>query len=491
MTADQKKKFIAAILTTLFLLQLGLFAFVRFYQIPYYRNRLGLAEQKTSQLQAELNSLYAETGLDVLINEFEMKADEVAIFNQARQSVFMFGDDGESFDFTPPLVEIVLPAITRHIHNDVTLEGISINEKAEVVLPMFADGYTALSKQYAAFKKVFDEEEVPLFTNIKLNAFTTQEIEILERDAYRRLVKNRRKVAKATLVASLNPDYFVGGFTEEDLGDLTFDLGKKEKPSLWSRTKYFFSTVGKNMKRDGQTVASWFGAEPPEERKSVDFKLDEESASDIDYSQKPLSEDYFESYEITSDENGSQLVIQVFESDPRTFALDNQAGVTLTPIATTDANKIPRNLIQIGDMGTPDRFYFDMKESAFVANSEKYDVTLDIKNLTITIKEKEGEAEVQNTGEIVTTTIPTFYLNGVRWSLVPQKLSEFLAAGKILKVEDMTISPYETYDEETLISQAQAMMSRLTELTGTVNFHQKSYNISDFGDVVDLVELNK
>ena len=474
---DQKKPItsrwkiaFAVILTFVFLGEISIFLISRYYILPQYESELIVGEKKVSELQATMNTLYVDSGIDEVLQEYEMEAEKIQAFYDARRDVFIYGDD-EDYDFFPPMTELVIPSIKRHLHNDVTLEGISINEKGEIIMPIFADNYTALSKQYAAIKAIFDEEEYPLLTNIKLNAFTSQEIEIIERDARRRLFKTRKKVSKATIVALLNPDYFIPGGDPDFEGMFDFNKDKNEKKGVWKKTKHFFGTIWTNIVKDftGKDISK------------PKLEIEDEVVLPIK-TQRDLSETVNEYYEIKNSETGQDLEIEQLEGDLVTYSLINDLGVGLYPEEMINEDGSVRNVVYIGESDEEGYFYFNLKEESFQVISNVYQVILE--EQTITIKEKSKE--------IVTNEIPPFFFNGATWNLVPSKMSEFLAAGKIIKAEEFEISPYETYELEGLHEIARNMIQRVIDKspTSSVSFQKRTYDMQAYGTEVSLIELN-
>lgn len=238
------------------LAQIALFFALDFYTLPQYKKQLGKLTKQVEDLQEEKKRLYDNAGVTQVLSDYNAKAEFVKVFQTARNDVFHNGEEGK-FDFVPDLLGTIFPVITAHLHNSITVEGISINEKAEVVIPVHSDSYTTLAKQFLAFKEAFDQEPVPLLTDIKVNTFTRQEMEILERDENRNFVKQRKKVSKATIIARINPEFFQDS-QNEDILDTGLELSDEralippqaKKLNILQRTKNIIQNILQNIQKD-------------------------------------------------------------------------------------------------------------------------------------------------------------------------------------------------------------------------------------------------
>ena len=494
------KKFKSALfLTLLFVGLISLFIFIRYYKIPQAKTELRGYQGKVEELQGKINQFYDAADIQQILQKYNEKAEGIKIFKNARENVFLFAEE-DKFDFFPPLLESILPTITKHLHNDIKLEGISINEKGEIVMPVFAPSYTILSKQYASFKQAFENEPNTLLKDIKLNAFATQEIEILERGRRRNFIKKRKKVAKATIAARLNPDFFVKGddFDSEDEefnpADFEFDFdfskeSKKKKKSLWQKTKYVFKTIGKNIKKDIDFIlGKGSGKKPQPVQETLDISVINEFRS----AQIDLNEDINEYYEITSkpeNQKEMSLKIKIYEQEDQDYTIKNLAEVELEALSAIIDEK-RKNIIVAGGDNNKDKFYFDIKNEEFISDSDQYSIALN--NNVITIEEKSEDGSEEK--ELITTVMPPFKIKGVVWDTISTKISEFLAAGKKIVVEEYEVDPYQEYTEEELKTTAVNMMQRILIKSPRrlVLFHKKDFDPNTYEeDVIDLLILNE
>jgi len=236
-----------SLLVALLLLQFGVFALVRFVEIPHHEAELRDVDLALRELEKEKNSKYDSVGLSDALAEYGAKIETIRPFQEARAQTFLFAE-ADKFDFFPNLLADILPTLTRLLHTDVVLEGVSINEKGEIVLPIHGPDYETLAKQYAAMKQAIKDQTLPMLTDIQLNTLSTQEIETIERDRQRHLIKNRNKVIKATVIARLNPAFFQSTETESAekmiVNEVSLDWGLSNTEQSWWQHA---SAVGQNI----------------------------------------------------------------------------------------------------------------------------------------------------------------------------------------------------------------------------------------------------
>ncbi|HPO05849.1 MAG TPA: hypothetical protein PLQ36_01930, partial [Candidatus Gracilibacteria bacterium] len=192
-------------------------------------------QEKLIQTEENIAKLKKDKGSEIeQFRLYQTKIKMLQEFETARLKSSMEGQEADSADYFFNFSDQLLPALSKHLHPETQLEGLSINENAEVMMPIYSTSYTNLAKQYLAWKTQFKEESYPLFQNIKLNTFNRQEKEVLRQDEQRRMIKDRKIVYKAVLSAKINPLYFN-----------TYVDNQPYQPSQPEKKKFFISFLEK------------------------------------------------------------------------------------------------------------------------------------------------------------------------------------------------------------------------------------------------------
>jgi hypothetical protein len=403
----KNKKFYLAIFLTLLI---GFFIFLHFFLnysvLTPYREKISKLETNLEELRNKQDEIYTENNAEQILQSYKNNLDKMKVFNSLREKSLISA--GEDRDFFPNLTKEILPLIKKQIHKDIVIESITINSLAEVSIPIHGPDYTTVAKQYAAIKQNFEAEKPKFFSEIKMNTFNQNEIEITAKDANNKITKERKKVVKALILARINPEVFKN--TEK------FDNTYYEEESSYQsqKKKSFFEKVQEMYKNISKNIS-------------------------LAYNNKVFG----------------------FDMTDKKVEIKEEAKETETE---------------------------ELKEKADLEEKEK----LETKETTEVQEEEEKEEVIKK--EILTKEIKTFKLNGQNWSRVPRKMSEFLAAGKKLKVAEDIIDPYETYEEKDLEAKAIKMMQYIIKNSKNnfVSFHNKDFDVSTHeAEVIDLFELNE
>jgi hypothetical protein len=186
--------------------------------------------------------------------EYQEKRQKIEPLLHARsQKVFQ---DNTTKDFFFDFSGEMLPLIASYIHNEVRVEGFSLNEKGEILLPLEAPTYTLLAKQFLAFHQTKNDLP-PLFINIAVQSFTQQEIEVMKREKSGNILRERKKVHKMNMVAEINPEYFFMQY-KNTLADKDFEEEtsfeyiprKKEHTSLFEQIRKVSTTIFQNIRKE-------------------------------------------------------------------------------------------------------------------------------------------------------------------------------------------------------------------------------------------------
>ncbi len=241
------KKSLSIVLTILVLINISLFMYLNFFVYSTYENKFQEQKNVISSLKEEEKEIILNTNLDTYIKEYDENANKIKILKDSREKVFISWISlnwEEKFDFFPDVLNEVLPKISKHIHKNVVVEGVSLNEKSEIIIAVRAPNYSILSKQYASFKTVFEEELSTFITDINVWTFIMQEVELFETDEFWTNNKVRKNVAKTTITAKINPKSIESSLVKQDAEEFDFSwLLNKDKEG-------FFSTSIKIIKKD-------------------------------------------------------------------------------------------------------------------------------------------------------------------------------------------------------------------------------------------------
>ena len=245
------KFYLSFVLTIIVVIQFIAWIVISFYFNPLYSKKVSALSAAQNEIEKSMDRSEEVKSIHKRIALYEKSISLIDIFRHNRERVFIFNDENE-YDFYPPISDVVMNSIKNHVHNDIVLEGLSINEKADVVIPIYSKSYTTLAKQFFAFKDSFgNDDEInkpPLFKDIKLNTFLKQEKEIMSRDSRNRLKKNKTKVVRANIVAKLNPEYFINedfNITDDLISDDVF----KKKSNKFDIKSYFLDAINSLIKK--------------------------------------------------------------------------------------------------------------------------------------------------------------------------------------------------------------------------------------------------
>ena len=207
--------FYSLFLTLVAVFHIWLLAYFHLVKYPTSKYQFNTEEQKYNDLLSSKSELLESAWVNELILEYKAKTNALKLFMNNRKNVFSFSNN-EKYLFLPDFADYIFPILTKHLHNDVTVEWISVSSSADIIIPIFSSSYTNLIVQYSVFKNAFANEQYSIISDISLNSINRDHIEIVEKNQDWKFINIKNVVHKAVIIWKINPLYFSSKtYTEE------------------------------------------------------------------------------------------------------------------------------------------------------------------------------------------------------------------------------------------------------------------------------------
>lgn len=600
------KKFAAAVITII-LLQFSFLFFLKFSYLENLEQKVEYANKQIEKIISKRDDLYLSNQVSEKIEKYSTAMEKLKVIRKGREQSFIYSDNG-NFEFFPDFSNRIFPELAQVMHKQVVIEAITINDKAELIIPIHAPSYYVLASQYSILKKHFQDNEEPLLSDLQINNFSEQEIEIFEREDDGNLKKIKTKVFKANIIANLNPALYpeLEDFESFD-NNFSFSKLSEDGKSAISSISKKISNIYKNFMLSSeeleakkkelydldelikklQTQDTVSSIEEKSENIFTDISNKHPNAKAISYLKerniiggladgsfqpdKSVSRvealkmlilgldktDSLESPMNFSDTSNDQWYAQHVKKGLNLNMVKGYANNTFKPANTVNKAEFFKILIEgsglevknydsssFADVSTDAWFspYLEfalenniidksrnfepareisraeVAESLYrmimlisadnqsesstkitteevITTSENTKITEEnLKEVSPENKDEEEKNIVDKKAELLTTIFPEFSVRGVRYSRVPNKMSEFLAAGKKIKAGEIIIDPEKEYSTQELQVLGEQMMEYLIANMESkiISFHKKDFDPNTFeGDTIDLLELNK